>query len=241
VCILFWFVPPLWLAYSALLREAERSCDQHVIDRGIRAPWYAQRILDLARSCRGRMFLPCISAAVGHRSMLIQRISAIITLKPARRSFGLRDAARVIVVCLCCLLPVLAVFGTAQSLPLAKDDPFFGTWVNEDYDTSELFEIGKFVIMPDGHEFDYRHIADAQPVQECWFTVEKTWVEAGSRRYRARFVCWTYPSRAGKNEGFMCARISADGSTFECVFAQYGYPDEIAPLGPGYGIAYRQK
>jgi len=242
VCVLFWFVPPVWIAYAALLREAENSCDQHVIDRGIRGPRYAQSILDLARSCRERMLFPCISAAVGHRSMLIQRISAILTLKPARRSFGLRDAARVLVVCLCCLLPVLAVFGTAQSLPLAKDDPFFGTWVNEDYDASGRYKCAKTIVGHDGRELGYRHFTDTQPVKECWNTVTKSWVDAsGAHWYKVRVVEWVYPSRGGKVEGFNLIRISPDGNTVEWCFAQFGYPEDVGPLGSAYGIQYRQK
>jgi len=49
VCALFWFAPPLWLAYAALLREAETCCDQRVVEMGVYAPEYARTIVELAR------------------------------------------------------------------------------------------------------------------------------------------------------------------------------------------------
>jgi beta-lactamase regulating signal transducer with metallopeptidase domain len=242
VCILFWFIPPLWLAYSALLREAEISCDQHVIDAGIRGPGYASCILELARSCRGRMLLPSISAAAGRRRVLAQRIKGILTLTPARRRFRLREAARVLAVCLCCLLPVLAVFGGAQSLPLARDDPLFGTWANREYDAGRCFCVGRIVIGRDGRVLEYRHITDSQPAKEEWKTITKSWMDAaGARWYQMRIVEWEYPGRSGKIEGFALTRISGDGGTLESCFAQYGFPKDVTPLGPGYGIWHRQR
>jgi hypothetical protein len=239
VCVLFWFAPPLWLAYAAMLREAETCCDQQVIDRGARGPEYARCILEIARSCDGRMILPCTSAALGLKNMIRDRITRLLALRPARRPFRLRDAAKVILLCLCCLAPVLAVFGQAQSQPLPKDDPLFGTWVNAQCDTSKRFATAKTVVKPDGHEFDYRHIADTQPFGECWDTVEKKWVDStGWHWYRFKVVLG---GKLGNCEGFSLARISPDGGTIETVLAQYGYPEDVSPLGPSYEIAYRLK
>ena len=100
----------------------------------------------------------------------------------------------------------------------------------------------KSIIRPDGHEYDYRHIADKDPFQECWDTVQKAWVDsAGWHQYQVKIITWAYPSMGGKYGGFVRMKISPDGDTSEAVFAQYGYPEEISPLGPGYRIAYRQK
>jgi hypothetical protein len=241
VCALFWFVPPLWLAYGALLREAEKSCDQHVIDRGIRGPRYARSILDLAHSSR-RMLLPCLSAAVGHRSMLIQRIRGILALRPAERPFGPRDAAKVLAVCLCCLLPALVVFAGAQEPGIPASDPLFGTWINEEWDVSSRFKPAKVVFEPDGHEWNYRHIGDTDPMFEGWNTVTRSWVDrSGVRWYRVRAVGWSLPGQHGKFDGYHLIRISPDGNTMESCFAQYDYPPDVQPLGPCYAVQYRQK
>ena len=174
--------------------------------------------------------------------MLRERIRSVLSLARGRRQFGFRDAAKVVVICLCCLAPVLAVFGRAQSLALPRNDPLFGTWVNAEYDASERFTFAKFVIWLDGHEYDYRHIAETEPVQECWNTLEKAWVDAaGWHQYEIKVISWNYPRGGAKKEIFKRTRISPDGGMRECVSAQYGYPEEVTPLGPCYGIAYRQK
>lgn len=241
VCVLLWFFPPAWLAYAALLREAEACCDQKVIDNGTRAPAYAHSILELVRSCRGRMILPSMTTALAGTAMIRERIRSVLALSPTRRPFRPRHAAAVCALFICCLAPVLAVFGQAQASGLAPDDPYFGTWVNVDYETARVASPARVVITPDGHELDYQHIADTVPRGECWNTIEETWVEAGAHWYKTRFVCWAYPSKAGKVEGFGLSRISADGNTGESVWAQYGYPETLHSLGPGYSIMYRQK
>jgi len=74
ICLLFWFIPPLWLAYGFLTREAETCCDQQVINRGIRGPEYARDIIDLVRSSQGHILLPIMFTTMGRKSMLKERI-----------------------------------------------------------------------------------------------------------------------------------------------------------------------
>jgi len=155
VCILFWFIAPLWLAYAAMLREAETCCDQQVINRGIRGPEYAQGIVELARSCEGRILLPSISSAIGRKSMLKQRIKRVLELKPARRPFRVRSTARVLAVCLACVAPVLALSAQARPLLLQPADPLFGTWVNAAYESSSFIResASRIVLASAGSEF----------------------------------------------------------------------------------------
>ena len=73
-CVLFWFVPPVWLAWAAMLREAEACCDQQVINRastdrrtpGRSSIWYA--------AAAGRILLPVHTAALVRKNMVRQRI-----------------------------------------------------------------------------------------------------------------------------------------------------------------------
>lgn len=240
VCVLFWFAPPLWLAYAAMLREAEICCDQHVIDQGVQGPEYARNILELVKASEGRMLLSCTSAGLGLKTMMKDRITRLLRLRPAGRSFLLRDAAKVMLICLCCLAPVVAIFASAQSQPLAKNDPLFGTWVNRD--NVRTLQGQKFSITPDGHELDYCGVSDAKPYGDCWDTVEKKWVDsAGRHRCRYKVVKHCSPDAGGSFEGFGVARVSLDGGTIETVFAQYGYPEDVTPLGSYYTIAYRQR
>jgi len=235
VCALFWFAPPLWLAYAALLREAETCCDQRVIDRGVYAPEYARTIVELARLAGGRTLLPPTSASLDLKALVTNRITRLLALKPSHRPFGLIDAAKVMLVCFCCMAPVLAVFGNARIQLSARDDIGPGTWVNPDYDASQRFTAAKYIGMPDGHLFCYRHIADTKPFTECWDTVEKRWTDSQGRH-------WQRSRQVSRNsECFVLSRISADGRTMEWVVAQDAYPKDISPLGPSYGVAYRQR
>ena len=173
--------------------------------------------------------------------MLKERIRTVLRLKPGLPPFRLLDAVRVVAICLCCTLPVLAIFGQVRSAVFAADDPFVGTWVNHEVDAGSRFDTSRWVFEPNGHVFQYRHIADTDPVCEEWKTVEKRWVDAqGWHQYRLHFVSWTLPPTGSKIEGTCRVRISPDGKTKEWVWAVYGCPEEITPLGPGYGIAYRE-
>ena len=242
VCVLLWFFPPAWIAYAALLREAETSCDQVVIDRGIRAPAYAHDILELVRACHGRMLLPAMTTALAGPAMIKERIRSVLALKPSRRQFLLRNAVAVLVVFACCLVPVLAVSGRARASGLPADDPFFGTWVvDEGANLRGLYNNWKTVITADGHYFEYLTDSDVTPMNEGWFTVEKAWVETGAHWYNVRAVSWAYPGRAGKTERMVLVRISADGNAREFVWTQNDYPETISSLGPGYRIMYRQE
>ena len=151
---------------------------------------------------------------------------------------------KIVAVCILFLMPALAGICQSQVVGIKGDDPWFGTWVNEKYDkdASGRSGHGKSIILPDGHSFDYAHTTDNVPAYENWIVVEKAWVDDQGRRwYRCKTVTMVYPGKGSKTEGYGLNRISADGTTIEGVWAQYGYPEDVWPLGPMYGIQYRQK
>lgn len=243
VCVVFWFIPPLWLAYAAMLREADACCDQQVINQGIRGAEYARDIVDLARSCRGRMLLPCVSGAVGGITMLKKRVKKVLGLKPRRSVFGARGAAAVLLVFLCCLVPLLAL--TCATGPgVRTDDPLLGTWINEKYDAGNAERAARIVSTSDGRQLDYRHIGDTEPLYEGTFVVEEKWVDAeGYHWYKIHFAgkCCRRGNPYSKNT---LARVNPAGTIREANYSGYGgYPDvaEFGRTGPGYSILYRQQ
>jgi beta-lactamase regulating signal transducer with metallopeptidase domain len=119
VCLLFWLSPPLWLAYAALLREAETCCDQQVINRGFRRGQYARGLLELALRSAGRILAPAVPCEVKRPGGLSVRIRRLMRLQPERRPFGALGALRVVAFCLLCLLPLLTVTCAAKP-PRAK-------------------------------------------------------------------------------------------------------------------------
>jgi beta-lactamase regulating signal transducer with metallopeptidase domain len=242
VCLLFWFLPPVWLAYAALLREAETCCDQQVINRGVRGPVYAREIVDLVHESGGRVLLPTISSALGSRGMLKERVRQVLRLKPGRRPFGLRGALGVLALCAACALPILVLGAQTHPGAVGPEDPLFGTWSNTEYDQAGRYCNAKAVLTPDGRDLEYQHIADSQPVWECRNKFQETWVDAeGNHWYKIRWEGWLVPSGAGRKEGYWLARVSGGGTILEGVCAEYGYPPALSTQGPCYGILYKRQ
>jgi beta-lactamase regulating signal transducer with metallopeptidase domain len=245
VCVLFWFVPPLWLAYAAMLREAETCCDQQVINRGFRGTEYAQDIVELARSCDGRIMLPSISSVIGRKSMLNERIRRILNLKAGRRPFGTRQALRVLVICLACVVPILALSAQVRPLLLHPSDPLFGTWVNAAYEGNVRAVAAKMVLFADGSELDYRTVSDSEPFYIGNLMFESVWIDAeGDHWYK---VLWTgddYPLPLDKPrfQARLLMKVSAAGSMLEMIFGdEEHYPRDLKDSSfMGTPLQYRQ-
>jgi beta-lactamase regulating signal transducer with metallopeptidase domain len=239
VCLLFWFIPLLWMAYTAMLREAETCCDQQVINRGIRGPEYARDIVDLARKCEGRILLPCISNTIGRKSMLKDRIKKVLHLKPGNFPFGVRGAARVVLaICLCCLVPILAITAQTKQPVVENTDMLFGTWINPDGATQEMG--AKVVFFPEYRELWYIRPSDSTPSMETRSVIEETWIDAdGNFWYKGRHEGDYYPSKKAAWNCYWLIKINASGTTLEFVEAGADYPEEMSPIGGSYNIYYK--
>jgi beta-lactamase regulating signal transducer with metallopeptidase domain len=238
VCLLFWFIPLLWLAYAAMLREAETCCDQQVINRGIRGPEYARDIVDLARKCEGRILLPCISNTMGRKIMLKDRIKKVLHLKPGNFPFGVRGAARVLAICLCCIVPILAITAQTKQPVVENTDMLFGTWINPDGATQEMG--AKVVFFPEYRELWYVRPSDSTPNMETRSAIEETWTDAdGNFWYKGRHEGDFYPSKKAAWNCYWLIKINASGTTLEFVESGVRYPEEMSPIGGSYTIYYK--
>jgi beta-lactamase regulating signal transducer with metallopeptidase domain len=244
VCILSWFAPPIWLAYAAMLREAETCCDQQVVEQGIRAPDYARDIVELARSCRGRILFTPVSAALRSRSGLRERVTKILSLKPGRRPFGRRAAVRVLVICLACAAPFLALTAQVRPLLLQPTDPLFGTWVNPAYERNIVGVAAKSVFFADGSAFDYRKVGDREPFSAGNFSVDSVWVDAeGDHWYKLGWVGDDYPM-PWKEPRFKCrvlARVNAAGNWLDFIAGQSRYPESFKDVVCGVPLQYQRQ
>jgi hypothetical protein len=122
-CAILWCVPPVWIARSLMRKEAEISCDQVVLDRGVRKSDYAADLLELS-SFQGRGYLQCAHGFLGGASMMKERIQRILSaprLQPSARA----RARRVLLAVFCILLPLSALTCT-----LKESEKLFGTWAN---------------------------------------------------------------------------------------------------------------
>jgi beta-lactamase regulating signal transducer with metallopeptidase domain len=80
-CAIFWFHPLVWLAFGRLCLEAERACDDAVLQTAENAD-YAEQLVQLARRMSSARAQPLL--AMAKRSDLATRVSAILDLSQSR-------------------------------------------------------------------------------------------------------------------------------------------------------------
>jgi hypothetical protein len=245
ICTLFWMIPLLWIAYGFLAREAEKSCDRYVINLGIPGTRYARDIVDLARGCpRGHVLLPGMPIIMRRKNMLKERIESILMSKPARASFGKRGAGMALAVCLCCMVPLLAVTCTTSRAAVKPDNSLYETWVNKEYEGRADLS-AKIVDHPASSKaLLYDHLSDSEPSYESTYTITEAWTDAdGNQWCKSRWTSRDYPvtPQGPVYTGFSLCRTNASGSVYEEVWAQAGYPEELSPIGGTYGIWHRQE
>ena len=118
VCALYWFHPLVWAAWRRLRLEAERSCDDSVLQFAEQTA-YADQLVMLARRARTST-APLLSMA--DRSDLSARIAAVLDETQARGRLGVSRAAAVIVTAVLLLTAVAPLRPAAQGIaqPAAK-------------------------------------------------------------------------------------------------------------------------
>jgi beta-lactamase regulating signal transducer with metallopeptidase domain len=83
--LMFWFHPLIWFAARRQRAEAERACDDCVLQAGGRASAYANDLLEIARHAVDREPQDAAALAMARRSQLEGRLLAILDPKrPAR-------------------------------------------------------------------------------------------------------------------------------------------------------------
>lgn len=84
VCALYWFNPLVWLAARQFRKEQEWACDERVLHLGVKAPTYAEHLLEISRSMGQNSWAAATTMA--HRSNLESRLRAILSPAPRRRA-----------------------------------------------------------------------------------------------------------------------------------------------------------
>lgn len=102
-CALYWFHPLVWIAWRHLCLEAERACDDAVLDSTDHTA-YADQLVRVARGLRNDSRRPALSMA--SRSDLAARIAAVLDANQPR---GRARAFSVVVIALTASIIVLAV------------------------------------------------------------------------------------------------------------------------------------
>lgn len=229
ITAVLWFLPPAWVAASRLRAAQERSADEVVLSRGVRAEDYARTLLEIGRSCPGGLVVPGTQSMFGRRGMLKRRIEGILELGegPGARA-GNRRAAWVLRAF--CLAAALSVFTCAA--PLGKLE---GTWAPEAGSRNPY----KYAYPADGKCLAFTPATSSIPSMEGRYKVEKKWSDPdGSTWYRldARWSVGAYDeASASQNRWFILIRIDPDGTRMESQASTSGFPESLNPSDRWYG------
>ena len=111
-CACYWFHPLVWVAWRRLCLEAERACDDAVVQSAERTE-YAEQLVSLAR----RMSKGHAQSALGmaKRSDLSVRVTALLDGHQRRGRAGLLAAASVVCVASLVVIAIAPVRAVAQS------------------------------------------------------------------------------------------------------------------------------
>jgi uncharacterized protein (TIGR03435 family) len=125
VCALYWFHPFTWIAWSKLVLEAERSCDDAVLRRS-EATAYADQLVSLAKR------LPTVEKwlllAMANRSDLSARVGALLDDRQRRGRVGVFPVTMVCAVALMLITVIspLVVIAAPQAKPALAGPIAFG-------------------------------------------------------------------------------------------------------------------
>jgi bla regulator protein BlaR1 len=94
VCAFYWFHPLAWVTYRQLTLEAERACDDAVVERE-ETTQYAEQLVQLARRMGSARQQPTL--AMANRSDLSARVTALLDATQSRGRAGFARATLVAV------------------------------------------------------------------------------------------------------------------------------------------------
>ena len=125
VCVCYWFHPLVWMAWARLRLEAERACDDAVVQR-TEGTEYAAQLVGLARRLAMPHALPTL--AMANRSDLSARVVAVLDRTRRRGPAGYWTTASVVGVACVLMVLVTSVRAIAARPASSKaDHPMQGT------------------------------------------------------------------------------------------------------------------
>jgi bla regulator protein blaR1 len=121
VCACYWFHPLVWMAWRQLCLEAERACDDAVVQSADHAD-YAEQLVSLSQRLSTARAQPVLGMA--NRSDLSRRISALLDSGQRRGRAGLSAAASAMIVAGLVVTAVapLRVVAQSTSMPAANQE-----------------------------------------------------------------------------------------------------------------------
>ncbi len=109
MCAVYWFNPLVWLAARWMRIEAERACDDHVLNAGYQPTDYAQHLLDVVRNVKVASFASRAAVAMVHPSKIEGRLRTVLTQNLNRHPITKVTVGIGLLILICFAVPIGAV------------------------------------------------------------------------------------------------------------------------------------
>ena len=106
MCAVYWFNPLVWFAARRRQVEAERACDDHVLNAGYQSTDYAQHLVDIAGTVKIAGSVSRAAVAMASRSRIEGRLRAILAKNLNRRPVTKVAVTVGLLVFTCCAVPI---------------------------------------------------------------------------------------------------------------------------------------
>jgi len=140
-CAVYWFNPLVWFAARRMRTEAERACDDHVLNAGYQSTDYAQHLLDIVQNIKVLRSVSRATVAMIRQSKIEERLRTILAKHRNRRPVTKIAVAIGLLALICFAVPMGVMRLTEAVDPI--DDPVL---LNETYEYKEQI----YGLMADG-------------------------------------------------------------------------------------------
>ena len=131
-CAMYWFNPLVWFAMRRMRAEAERACDDNVLNAGYQSIDYAQHLLDIVRTIKATGIVKRSAVAMVRSSKIEGRLRTILAEHRNRRPMT-KIAVAVGVLAFTCFAILIGVMRLTETAG-PNDDPAL---LNEAYERKE--------------------------------------------------------------------------------------------------------
>ena len=169
-----WFNPLVWLIYKSFLKNAEKACDDQVLDSGTEPTEYARCLVDFAKAHPLPKLLHAIQFSITKtkKNMITTRIQNILKRKCDRKPIGFLKLTPALIIMACFGLPISIVelradTPTENSISSKKDSEITPLKYDIAFHRKFIFEDTIWVI--------YEGINEARSIGSCTIKVYKNY------------------------------------------------------------------
>lgn len=114
-CAVYWFNPLVWFAVRRMQAEAERACDDHVLNAGYQSTDYAHYLLDIVRNIKATGIAKRSAVAMARSSKIEGRLQMVLAENQNRKPMT-KIAVAIGVLTLTCFAVLMGVMQLAEAV-----------------------------------------------------------------------------------------------------------------------------